>query len=944
MNKALACWLGLIATFGAAYAHVCPLNDGWAVEVFPESEKNAARKYEKLRLPHNLDDYHGMRGYVHGNLHGSAVYRRSFMSPPLADRRSFLVFDGAGTYLTVRLNGKELCTRKPAGRLVSTIETTGVAREGENHLEVVCDHPSEIQDMPWHCGGCSGIGSEGPEPFGLFRKVRFETTDLVRIAPFGIHIWHDKELAKCFVETEVSAAASPAAAEYGRELSVSCPELGISKTVKLSVPSGGSATNRMEFALKNFEKWTTKNPKLYYFEVKVGNEKVVERTGFATYRWPIPPYLTNDNGEEEHRFLLNGEPVFLHGTCETDHLLGGSVAFTDAEIDARCKEAVKLGFNAWRDGHEPHDLRYNRHWDEQGIVWWPQISTHTFFDTPEFKRNMLAAIEQWVKERRNSPSIALWGLQNESVINKDFAEECTALIHRLDPLAGKDGRAVTTCNYGLGADWNVIQNWCGCYSGELRNYQAELCRTNQLLNGEYGHWRVRSFHSDPDVNYAKSDDWTEEHCAHVLWQKAMRGWDVRDLVCGHFLWTLFSHESPGRAKSRVDEGYCVLDKFGPLGPKGIITLDGRRTEAWYMYRSYGEHFKNGTLDAVRYRKLSEFIDEGRKLETPRKALEKVELKADANFCYYIRLNCGGDAVQDSAGNVWLGDSTAYSHSWPEDPDLATPGYRIDPLAASSDVIKEPIMNVDEKDAPLFGTYRYGRHRLYFTLPAPADEDCVLEMYFVEPGSHGRIFDIAANGVLVVSDFDLGAVAQRNVVKREFKVRSDGNGKVVVSFPFAACNQAVVSAIALKGARRFQVAGKIGYPYDEGRTWAMLRSTVCKETTMDRLPKGSGIKLAPVTPLAFERPDRHGMKADSFILRCASDYEVIMQAKGKVPAGAKMKWRLENPEGDKCFLKGEVALPAQGGRFSFPLGEFVNAGYYVFCYSADGVELSARYMK
>jgi hypothetical protein len=183
MNKALACWLGLIATFGAAYAHVCPLNDGWAVEVFPESEKTAARKYEKLRLPHTLDDYHGMRGYVHGNLHGSAVYRRSFMSPPLADRRSFLVFDGAGTYLTVRLNGKELCTRKPAGRLVSTIETTGVAREGENHLEVVCDHPSEIQDMPWHCGGCSGIGSEGPEPFGLFRKVRFETTDLVRIAP-----------------------------------------------------------------------------------------------------------------------------------------------------------------------------------------------------------------------------------------------------------------------------------------------------------------------------------------------------------------------------------------------------------------------------------------------------------------------------------------------------------------------------------------------------------------------------------------------------------------------------------------------------------------------------------------------------------------------------------------------------------------------------------------
>jgi hypothetical protein len=511
-------------------------------------------------------------------------------------------------------------------------------------------------------------------------------------------------------------------------------------------------------------------------------------------------------------------------------------------------------------------------------------------------------------------------------------------------MSGKDGRAVTTCNYGHGADWNVIQNWCGCYSGEIRNYQAELCRTNQLLNGEYGNWRVCGFHSDPNRNYRKTDAWTEEHCAHVLWQKALRAWDVRDLVCGHFLWTLFSHESPGRAKPRMDEGFSVLDKFGPLGPKGIITLDGRRTVSWYMYRSYGEHFKNGTLDEVRYRPLSEFIAEGRRLETPEKPLEPVDLSVDTNFTYYARLNCGGDAVQDSAGNVWTGDSTAYSHSWPEDADLTTPGYRINPLAASSGVVDGKILNADPKDAALFGTYRYGRHRLRFTLPAPAQEDCVLEMYFVESGSYGRIFDISVNGEVVASGFDLGALPERNVVRREFKVRSDKDGKVVVTFPFVHCNQAAVSAIAIKGMKKASFGVKAGYPYTEGLSWSALRATVREHTTVDMLPKGAGIKLAPVTPLAFSRPDRHGMKAASFILRCASDYEVVMLANGAVPPGAKMQWRLENPEGDRCFLKGEIAVPTTGGRFTVSLGEFVNAGYYVFCYRAEGVDLDARYMK
>ena len=51
------------------------------------------------------------------------------------------------------------------------------------------------------------------------------------------------------------------------------------------------------------------------------------------------------------------------------------------------------------------------------------------------KCNFKQLLKEWVIERRNDPSVILWGLQNESKLPKDFAEECTALIRRLDPTA-----------------------------------------------------------------------------------------------------------------------------------------------------------------------------------------------------------------------------------------------------------------------------------------------------------------------------------------------------------------------------------------------------------------------------------------------------------------------------------------------------------------------------
>jgi len=102
------------------------LNDGWTGTMTPESGE--VRKLERIDIPHNWDDYHGYRHWYHGNQHGSAVYSRMVTLAKKEGERYFLVFEGAGSYLTVRVNGNEVCTKRPASRLVVTVEVTGNLR------------------------------------------------------------------------------------------------------------------------------------------------------------------------------------------------------------------------------------------------------------------------------------------------------------------------------------------------------------------------------------------------------------------------------------------------------------------------------------------------------------------------------------------------------------------------------------------------------------------------------------------------------------------------------------------------------------------------------------------------------------------------------------------------------------------------------------------------
>lgn len=717
-------------------------------------------------IPINLDDYYGALQKEHGNLHGKAVFTKTFVIPNLPDKQYFLRFEGVGTYADITLNGNFL-GHYDIGRTTETIDITPSVKIGtENTLCVNISHPAGITDMPWVCGGCSSEWgfSEGSQPFGIFRPVTLEVTDPVRIEPFGVHVWHNLACDTLFIDTEVK--------NYSKEsvnidlINKLCEKSGkqvIRLTDTITLKAGETRIVHQSSPFSNPKRWTQEKPYLYHVNTILKREgKARESTdtpyGFNTISWPRSTGHSDQTGN--NRFFLNGQPVFINGTCEYEHEFGQSHAFSNEQIEARVKLVKDLGFNAFRDAHQPHNLHYQELLNQEGILWWPQFSAHIWYDTPEFRESFKRHLRQWVKERRNSPSIILWGLQNESTLPKDFAEECSDIIREMDPRCGIE-RLITTCNGGEGTDWNVVQNWSGTYGGNIDNYGNEMKSPEQLLNGEYGAWRTLGNHT--------GENYTEERFCDILKKKILLAESVKDSICGQFHWLLVSHDNPGRRQP--DEALRRVDKAGPFNYKGLLTIWDQPTDAFYMYQKH--YNPQPVAPAV------STIDE--RILSPTKGYQ-----------YIYRLNCGGDTYTDQMGNRWMQDNTQWSHSWAE--QYISDSLHLSPYQASQ------TFN-DSISSPLFKTSRFGRHKLSFHFPATPGKYRI-ELYFIEPwyrqhDAEGlRVFDVAVNGKTCIHDLDIWAqVHYGKPYKRVIEMENQGN-EITIDFPKVKAGQAIISAIAI----------------------------------------------------------------------------------------------------------------------------------------------------
>lgn len=886
--------------------NIISLNDGWQAMVVGRDSIATT-----VNVPHNFDDYYGYRQLRHGNLHGSATYDRAFHADKLSGRRYFLQFEGVGTYATVTLNGHQY-PKELVGRTVWTLDVTDALRNGPNNLKVFVDHPAMQTASPWVCGGCSSEWgfSEGSQPFGIFRPVSLIETDAVRIEPFGVHIWNNAACDSVFIETEVkNYTSNPQTIELVNKFAFANGKTAFRLSEGLRLEPGETRTIRQVSPITNTHRWCLDDPYLYTLTTmlkrpdhKDGDvnaepalvtfDEVRTPFGIRNISWPV----LRKNGD--NRFYLNGQSVFINGTCEYEHILGNSHAFTPEQIRSRVKQIRNAGFNAFREAHQPHNLLYQQLLDEQGLLFWSQFSAHIWYDTPEFRENFKRLMIRWIKERRNSPSVILWGLQNESVLPKEFAEECSAIIRQLDSTC-RDQRAITTCNGGEGTDWNVIQNWSGTYGGSAENYDNELKRPEQLLNGEYGAWRTIDLHGE--------EKYSEESFTKLLETKARLAESAQDSVCGHFQWLFVSHDNPGR--NQPDGAYRRIDKIGPINYKGLATVWEEPTPAYYMYR---ERYVGGkTTDH------KTAADRNRDL-----------VKGAEGYHYLYRINCGGDAFVDEFGQQWIADDTLYSHSWGQD-------FGMHPYQASQRHITENIHGTMSDE--LFQFFRFGRHRLWYDLPVP-DGEYRVELYFVEPwhGRNGgekddyeglRIFDVDINGETVIDDLDPWAEAGYcGALKRVVTAKSKA-GHIRISFPEVKAGQALICGIAVANVKSVAVAQR--------RTTTSWR--YFDTDTIAKLPKEEMPQDTEARPASIYQPT----KGNQFIIKPGLGQEYALRFRYKNTTGNAVKARMTITDSKRTVLVDrDVTFPPTPNKFkmlSTTTGTQINAGTYTLHIDSNDIE-------
>ncbi|HSI83819.1 MAG TPA: malectin domain-containing carbohydrate-binding protein [Candidatus Methylacidiphilales bacterium] len=301
---------------------------------------------------------------------------------------------------------------------------------------------------------------------------------------------------------------------------------------------------------------------------------------------PAPDTRTPAHDSENRILRLNGRPLFLNGTCEYETLLGGDHAFSDEQIAARVSMMRSAGFNAFRDAHHPHNLRYYDHWDKAGIVCWTQMGSNIWFDSQQFRDNYRQLTREWVRERRNHPCIILWGLQNESALPEDFAMEIREIIRELDPTSPR-WRLTTTCNGGKGSDWNVPQEWSGTYGGNYNNYNLKSLQ----LVGEYGAWRAFGTHTETEEYMGDENDRSESWACQAMETKIRLGEASRDCAIGHFHWLFNSFPNPGRAANNFEGPGNA--QIGAINNKGLVTAWDQPSDLYYLYRAnYADPARN----------------------------------------------------------------------------------------------------------------------------------------------------------------------------------------------------------------------------------------------------------------------------------------------------------------------------------------------------------------
>ncbi len=310
-----------------------------------------------------------------------AVYRREFEAH--TDERTYLMFEGAGSYYEVEVNGNYVGMAK-GSHLEAEFDVTDYVREGRNTLTVTLYKWSD------------GSYLEDQDAFrysGIFRDVYLLRRPKDHLRDFFIHTTKEGNVT---VDTDF----------VGKTLSVN---------MQILSPSGEKIDG---MNVKAPLMWTAETPDLYTLIMECGGEWIAKKFGFCF------PSVS-----EKRELLVNGTPIKIKGVNRHDSHpeTGYTVSLEHMREDLLMMK--RFNINCVRTSHYPSHPKFIEMCDELGmyVVAECDVETHgaefgagyrpsgaALSDNPAWQASYLDRMKRTVERDKNSPSVIIWSLGNES--------------------------------------------------------------------------------------------------------------------------------------------------------------------------------------------------------------------------------------------------------------------------------------------------------------------------------------------------------------------------------------------------------------------------------------------------------------------------------------------------------------------------------------------------
>ena len=399
-------------------------------------------------------------------------YRRNFDLPgwdrEKGQNRILLHFGAVDQSCEVRINGHKV-KRHTGGYLPFEVDISRYAQESANELIVAV---KDLSDTSYHSKGKQKLNAGGmfyTAQSGIWQTVWLEKVPETYIK----EIKTVPDIEKKIIRIKVSSSYSTDKKNVDKlsrnlpiEIKIRKPGLYPDPVVK---PSQISTEDMLETAvqavsdkwieipIESISLWNCETPYLYYFEVKLGDDRAISY--FAMRKFSLETKVH----EEFPRICLNGEVQFQNGVLDQGYWPESLYTPpSDAAMIFDIQEMKKTGFNMVRKHLKIEPQRWYYHCDRLGIVVWQDIVNggsyykHWFVTygatllswlripmrdvyprllSREAKAGRLEFIREMKETIRllgNHPSIAAWVIFNEGW-GQFQTEDMTRIVRRLDP-------------------------------------------------------------------------------------------------------------------------------------------------------------------------------------------------------------------------------------------------------------------------------------------------------------------------------------------------------------------------------------------------------------------------------------------------------------------------------------------------------------------------------